>query len=254
MSIETIIRVGAGIVVAVCVILLIHFIIQKVRSLAGIVYGVNTLLEGMKAQEIDYANTPKSVSSGTGIYLSQIMRDFPEFHLEEMKQKAEEIIFAYLLSIHEQKEDILDREDVTTELKNKLGMKIRALQSNNRYERYEQIKFHRTEIHRYRKERGRTSIVFQSAVGHIFYVEKYGKVIQGRKDRFTQNRYNVEMCYIQDRKLAGGNEDTGYSLHCPNCGGVISSLGNKQCPYCGSGVMEYNIRVWYFNDVRAIKQ
>ncbi len=254
MTAETIIRVVAGIVVVICVLLLIHFVLEKIRSLTGIIYAVNSLFEGMKAQESDYANTPKNVSSGTSIYLPQIMRDFPEFHLEEMKQKAEEIIFAYLLSIHEQKEDLLDREDVTTELKNKLNMKIRALQSNNSYERYEQIKFHRTEIHRYRKERGRTSIVFQSAVGHIFYVEKKGKVIRGRKDHFTQNRYNVEMCYIQDRKMVENTEDTGYSLHCPNCGGVISSLGNKQCPYCGSGVGEYNIRVWYFNDVRAIKQ
>lgn len=254
MEVATIIRVVAGIVVVLCVLLLIHFILDNVRKLTGIIYGINSLLEGMKSQEVDYANTPKSVSSCTSICLPQIMRDFPEFHLEEMKQKAEEIIFAYLLSIHEQKEDLLDREDVTKELKNKLRMKIRALQSSDSCERYEQIKFHRTEIFRYRKERGRTSIVFQSAVGYISYMEKKGKVIRGKKDRFTQNRYNVEMCYIQDRERVERNEDTGYSLHCPNCGGVISSLGNKQCPYCGSGVREYNIKVWYFNDVRAIKQ
>lgn len=254
MEAATIIKVVAGIVVVACVLLLIHFVLEKIRSLTGIIYGINSLLEGMKAQESDYANTPKNVSSGTNIYLPQIMRDFPEFHLEEMKRKAEEIIYAYLLSIHEQKGELLDREDVTIELKNKLNMKIRALQSINSYERYEQIKFHRTEIHRYRKESGRISIVFQSAVGHIFYVEKKGKVVRGKKDRFTQNRYNVEMCYIQDRERVKRNEDTGYSLHCPNCGGVISSLGNKQCPYCGSQVKEYNIRVWYFNDVRAIKQ
>ncbi len=254
MEVATIIKVVAGIVVVICVVLLIHFVLEKIRSLTGIIYGINSLLEGMKEQEIDYANTPKSVSSCTSIYLPQIMRDFPEFHLEEMKRKAEEIIFAYLLSIHEQKEDLLDRTDVTTELKNKLNMKIRALQSNNSFERYEQIKIHRTEIFKYRKERGRTSIVFQSAVGHVFYVEKKGKVVRGKKDRFTQNRYNVEMCYIQDRERVEKNEDTGYSLHCPNCGGVISSLGNKQCPYCGSGVGEYNIRVWYFNDVSAIMQ
>ncbi len=254
MEVATIIKVVAGIVVVICVLLIIHFVLEKIRSLTGIIYAVNSLFEGMKAQEIDYANTPKNVSSGTGIFLPQIMKDFPEFHLEEMKRKAEEIIFAYLLSIHEQKEDLLDREDVTKELKNKLNMKIRALQSNNSFERYEQIKIHRTEIHRYRKESGRTSIVFQSAVGHVFYVEKKGKVVRGRKERLTQNRYNVEMCYIQDREKVNRNEETGYSLHCPNCGGVITSLGNKQCPYCGSGVGEYNIRVWYFNDVRAIKQ
>lgn len=252
--VETIITVAIVILAIALICVVVHFVARKLNSLAGIVYGINSLLEGMKTQEIEYANTPKNVSSGTAIFLPQIMRDFPEFHLEEMKRKVEEIIFAYLLSIDEQKEDLLDREDVTSELKNKLNMKIRALQSSNSCERYEQIKIHRTEIHRYRKERGRTSIIFQSAVGHINYLEKNGKVIRGRKERLTQNRYNVELCYIQDRKVVESAEDTGYSLHCPNCGGVISALGNKECPYCGSGVKEYNIRVWYFNDVSAIKQ
>lgn len=252
--VETIILVAIIIVVIVVICVAVCFIVQKLNSLAGIVYGINGLLEGMKTQESVYANTPKNVSSGTSIFLPQIMRDFPEFHLEEMKRKAEEIICAYLQSIHEQNERILDREDVTSELKNKLNMKIRALQSCDSYERYEQIKIHRTEIHRYRKERGRTSIVFQSAVGYVNYVEKKGKVIRGKKERLTQNRYNVEMCYIQNRELVENTEETGYSLHCPNCGGVISALGNKECPYCGSGVKEYNIRVWYFNDVSAIKQ
>lgn len=250
----TIIILVLALILVLCVYLGIRYIQEKIRTFSRLMFGTDSIAEGLKKQEAEYAATPKSVSSGTSIFLPQIMRDFPEFHLEEMKRKAEAIIFAYLQSINEEKEDLLDREDVTTELKNKLNMKIRALQSNNSHERYEQIKIYRTEIHRYRKERGRTSIVFQSAVGHVYYVERKGKVISGKKDRLTQNRYNVEMCYIQDRKIVERTEDTGYSLHCPNCGGVISGLGNKECPYCGSGVKEYSIKVWYFNDVRAIKQ
>ena len=92
MEAATLRRIVAGIVVVICVLLIIHFVLDKVRKLTGIIYGINSLLEGMKAQEIEYANTPKNVSSGTSIYLPQIMRDFPEFHLEEMKQKAEEIM------------------------------------------------------------------------------------------------------------------------------------------------------------------
>ena len=88
MEVATIIKVVAGIVVVICVLLIIHFVLEKIRSLTGIIYAVNSLFEGMKAQEIDYANTPKNVSSGTGIFLPQIMKDFPEFHLEEMKRKG----------------------------------------------------------------------------------------------------------------------------------------------------------------------
>ena len=90
-------------------------------------------------------------------------------------------------------------------------------------------------------------------MGHIYYLEKNGKIIKGKKDRLTQNRYNVELCYIQDRDIVENSENVGYSMICPNCGGAIKSLGDKECPYCGSGVKEYNIKVWYFNDVEAVK-
>ncbi len=32
----------------------------------------------------------------------------------------------------------------------------------------------------------------------------------------------------------------------PNCGDVISSLGEKECAYCGSAIEPVNIRVWHF--------
>ena len=226
---------------------------SKIREVSAMLFGTSDIGEGIRRQGMAYASTPKSVAGATSVYLPQIMRDFPEFHLEEMTRRAEGIIRAYLQGIHEENETVLNADDVTAELKEKLSMKIRALKNDNCHERYEQIKVYRTEIHKYRKEKGRTSIVFQSAVGHVTWLEKDGKVIKGKKDRMTQNRYNVEMCYIQDRDIVESTGDVGYSMICPNCGGAIKALGDKECPYCGTGVKEYNIKVWYFHDVTEVK-
>ena len=240
-------------VIILSIYLGIRYLRNKTREFSRMMFGTDNLREGIRRQEAEYASAPKSVSGATSLYLPQIMRDFPEFHLDEIKRRAEWVLRAYLQGINEENPSVLDTVDVTEELKDKLSMKIRALQNDGCHERFEQIKIHRTEIHRYRKEKGRTSIVFQSSVGHITYLEKDGKLIRGKKDRLTQNRYNVELCYIQDRALVNGMDSVGYSMICPNCGGAINILGDKECPYCGSAVKEFNIKVWYFHDVQAVK-
>ena len=177
-------------------IIKVNFILGIILC-SGIVYGVNTLLEGMKAQEIDYANTPKSVSSGTSIYLPQIMRDFPEFHLEEMRERAENVLRSYLYSINEENSRHLT--EGTDELRAELDTEIAMRRSEDTREHFEDIRIHKTEIFKYNKQKGRVSIVFQSAVGHINYVERNGKIIKGKKDRFSQCRYVYVYCYIRFR-------------------------------------------------------
>ena len=38
-------------------------------------------------------------------------------------------------------------------------------------------------------------------------------------------------------------------LHCPNCGSPITTLGEKQCSYCGSAVLEIISKVFTCNDI-----
>ena len=45
----------------------------------------SSMIEGMKQREKEVEMTPKSVSSATNLYMPSIMRDFPEFHYDEMK-------------------------------------------------------------------------------------------------------------------------------------------------------------------------
>ena len=41
-------------------------------------------------------------------------------------------------------------------------------------------------------------------------------------------------------------------FHCPNCGAPLSRLGAKVCEYCGTPVIEINIKEWSFSAVRKI--
>lgn len=224
---------------------------KKVREFSQAVFGTQDIVKGFKQQEAVYNQTPKSVSGATGLYLPQIMRDFPEFHNEEMKKRAEVVLASFLQSIQEGNPQKLS--EGTTQLRDKLAVKISALRSEGSTEHFERITIHRTEIHRYRKEKGRCSVVYQSAVGGIHYVERGGKVIQGKKDMITQHRYNVEVCYIQDRDMVEDSAETGFAVNCPNCGAPLTKLGAKICPYCDSPVVEINIHAWAFTDVEAVK-
>ncbi len=226
---------------------------NKVREFSRMAFGTDSITEGLKKTEMEYANTPKTVSGATRLYMPQIMRDFPEFHLEEMRERAENVLRSYLLSINEA--DSKHLTEGTDELRAELDTEIDMRNSQNTREHFGNIKIHKTEIYRYNKEKGRVSIVFQSSVGCVNYVERDGKVIRGRADRLTQNRYNVEVSYIQDREYVEETGMDGHSLTCPNCGAPITGLGeDRVCTYCGTAIVEvFNIKTWMFTGVRPVK-
>ena len=117
-------------VLVVCVYLGIRYLRKKTQEFSQMLFGTSDIKEGIRKQEEVYASTPKSVSGATSVYLPQIVRDFPEFHLEEMKGRAEGVLRSYLQSIHEENISILE-DDVTSELTDKVSLKIRALQNDD---------------------------------------------------------------------------------------------------------------------------
>ncbi len=223
---------------------------DTVRHYSRMLFGTENVRKGVQQMEMEYASTPKSVSSATGLYLPRIMKDFPEFHLEEMKSRAENVLTSYLRGVDTGNGRLLT--EGTRELREKLDMRIEMLRGAGIREHYERIKVHKTEIHKYRKDKGRCSIVFQTAAEHIHYQEQNSAVIKGHRERLEQAKYNVEVSYIQDQEQVENLSDAGLAMVCPNCGAPLSSLGAKTCAYCDSPVLEFNIRVWNFTDVEAV--
>jgi hypothetical protein len=252
-NIGTIIALVLGVILVAAVFIGVLYARNKIREFSRFAFGTDSLIEGLKKTEREYENTPKSVAGATKLYMPQIMRDFPEFHLEEMRERAENVLRSYLYSIDQENSSHLT--EGTDELRAELDTEIAMRRSEDTRERFESIKIHKTEIFKYNKQKGRVSIVFQSAVGFINYVERNGKVIKGKKDRFTQARYNVEVSYIQDREYIAETGMDGHSLTCPNCGAPITGLGGDRiCKYCGTAVTEvFNINVWMFTGVKVVK-
>lgn len=220
----------------------------KVKMFSRMAFGTDSVLEGFQKIEKESEITPKSVSAATSLYLPQIMRDFPEFHYDEMKNRAENVLTGYLQGIDTKSMAKLT-EGTTSELREKLRMRIEALKSENAAEHFRNIAIHRTEIKTYRKTKGRCSIIFQSAVQYNHYKERDGKVVQGSADRLEQTRYHVEMIYIQDRDVVENQPDAGLAMNCPNCGAPLPKLGAKKCLYCDTPVVEFSIKIWNFSDV-----
>ncbi len=220
---------------------------NKVRHFSSMVFGTSDILDGMQKIEMEQAITPKSVSAATSLYLPSITRDFPDFHYDEMKTRAENVLISYLRSVDAQNVALLT--EGTNELKDSLRMRIEMLRRQEEKEHFENIKIHRTEINQYRKSKGRCSIVLQSAVEQIHYIEKDNNIKKGRKDQKEQTKYNVEVIYIQDRDVIDNLSDAGLAMNCPNCGAPLPKLGAKKCDYCDSPVVEFNIRTWNFASV-----
>lgn len=224
---------------------------NKVRQFSNLAFGTSNVVEGLRKVETEAAVTPKSVSSATHLYLPSIMKDFPEFHYDEMKTRAENVLTSYLRSIDAGNAALLT--EGTNELKEELQLRIQMLKAEGQKEHFEDIKIHRTEISQYRKLKGRRSIVMQSSVGYIHYLEKDGKILKGKKELTEQSKYNVELVYIQDQEMVENLGDAGLALNCPNCGAPLPGVGAKVCAYCDTPVIEFNIRTWNFSKVDEAK-
>ncbi len=223
---------------------------NTVKGYSRAILGTENPIEGIKQVEMVGSSIPKSVSGATHLYMPQIMKDFPEFHLDEMKSRAENVLVSYLRSIDENNPTLLT--EGLEELKSELSMRIQMNRERGVRENYQRINVHQTEIYQYRKANGRVSVVFQTAVEYIHYVEQAGKRIAGRSDIKTQSKYNVELVYIQDRDVVENMGETGAGLNCPNCGAPLEHLGAKVCKYCDTPVVEFNIRTWNFSSVKEV--
>lgn len=223
---------------------------NKIREFSRTAFGTDSLKEGFDKVEAEYAVTPKSVSAATSLYLPRIMKDFPDFHYDEMKNRAENVLVSYLQSINSDNLSML--VEGTSELKNQLEMELEMQRSREERVHFEKIKVHQTEIYQYRYQKGRRSIVFQSAVEYYHYRTQGGNVTVGSQNTKEQSKYNVECIYIQDRDFVENVDDAALGVNCPNCGAPLSGLGAKVCAYCGTPVMELNIRSWNFSDVKEV--
>ena len=217
-----------------------HVIRTKIESFSRAAFGTKSLVEGLEQQADLIAETPKSVSGMTRIFEPQIQKDFPDFNLVQFKNKAENMLISALQAISAGSVSLL--RETSNELTEQVRNQIQANAAEGVTETYRQIHIHRTEITNYVKREGKCIITFQSAVEYFHYKEKEGRVTDGDKERKQQTKYNIEVMYIQNEKLA--KLDNAVGTTCPNCGAPIVKLGALYCEYCGTAVTPINLKVW----------
>ena len=217
-----------------------HVIRTKIESFSRAAFGTKSLVEGLEQQADLIAETPKSVSGMTRIFEPQIQKDFPDFNLVQFKNKAENMLISALQAISAGNVSLL--RETSNELTEQVRNQIQANAAEGVTETYRQIHIHRTEITNYVKREGKCIITFQSAVEYFHYKEKDGRVTDGDKERKQQTKYNIEIMYIQNEKLA--KLDNAVGTTCPNCGAPIVKLGALYCEYCGTAVTPINLKVW----------
>lgn len=241
-------------IILLTAIIIFFYIRRGLKKVAREMYGTNNIIDAINQSQKTAQDEHKSVNSMTKTYLPQIMRDFPEFSYDQFKIKAEHALLSALAAISNDNTGLI--QDASEEFKTKVRSLIEMNQANEWDEDYSNCVIHQTEINSYTKRAGICRITLQSALEYFHTVRRKsdGKLIKGKEGVKEQERYNVELIYIQDKtkmeKIGHGNDSIG--SHCPNCGAPVTVLGAKHCEYCGSALMQINVLVWSINNFTKV--
>lgn len=225
--------IGAGI--SVC------YIRRRLKDVSRAAFGTESFLEGVKKQEEQFSETPKSVSGMTELYLPKIMKDFPEFSYAEIVRRSENVLKEALAAVEQ--EDVSRLSEGSGELKRQIRLWIEDNKTQGIREVFRNPVIHKTVISRYEKRGGMCILVLQSALEYRYARYQREDVARSAEPEKIQTRCSMEWNYIQDVDQVP-EEKRVLALNCPNCGAPVKILGNRFCEYCGSALEPFNIRVW----------
>lgn len=224
-----------GVIILIVFILLLiiylRFRINSILNRMGL--GGMNIKEIVEEARIQDQDVPKSLSSMDRVYLDTIKKDFPNININELKRQSEKIITDCYMGA--QKKD-------TSGLKGKMKSFTETLIANahGKDVSYDDFKIHNTVVAKYQKEAGIATIYFASS--YEYYL------VTGESRVKRQDRAKTEFIYVYDTKKVDLDKKV-LGIHCPNCGSPITSLGQKECSYCGTVAIELIGRVFTCNDI-----
>ncbi len=220
-----------GVIILIIFILLVFFYLKyKIRQ----IFGNITIKDIMNTAKEFEEELPKSVGSMDSIYLNNLLRDFPTLNINEIKKIAEKDLYTYFQAIEEENKNLV----VSDTVRKKVEIKIKELKGKSIS--YSKFKIHRIVLNKYENKNSIATITIAISLEY-----------QEKKDSHStkvQERYRIEYIYVVDSSKVNEKKKV-LGIHCPNCGSPITSLGEKNCSYCNSSIVDIVKRIWALNGI-----
>ena len=224
-------------VIVIAVVKIKNAIKLKIQRTSREIFGTNDIISGIQKIKVEAQETPKSISSLDRLVVPKIKKDFPEMEIDELKAKNIDKIYAVLHAIDSG--DMVGFEE-NSNVKNQI--KSMAKDFNNKNLKISDIKIHNQSIMNYSKTTENASISMQIALEYV--------LTNGNNKNKHQKKIETQWVYLLDSSNFSSNHIL--TKTCPNCGGVITNLGDKKCSYCGSDVIVDYTKTWSFNSVKFL--
>lgn len=235
MTITTIIILFLILILLLGIIGCIFYIKKQIEDFLEKYFGTRNLKIAINKSDIESQNTPRSVSSIESFAISNIKQDYPDLNINEIRAIVEKEITNFYRSIEE------GNEKAFQEIEAIHALVLSKIEDNkNKNIKYDDLKFHRTVVNKYFKSGGIATLTFQSSF-------EYNYKENGLTKRKVQERINTEMIYVYDVSKSNSLTIKALGLNCPNCGAPVTSLGDKKCEYCGTGIKDIVKKNWVIN-------
>lgn len=185
---------------------------------------------------------PKAASGITNLLIPQIMKDFPDFNVEEFYTLVESNLRA-VFNIIETKDLSLITSSLEP-LKGNLKEIVNDLKRSDINIRYDDIVFHKHALRNYIKEQGIATLTISSSLEYYYYYDKENKYKENSNIK-KQTRYLCTYAYIYDKEKAKTKLSV-IGLNCPNCGAPLEGFSQTTCKYCGTHTIELDLKSWRF--------
>ena len=213
----------AFLILAIIVIVKIANFVKETKRKA------NQFMSMMKSVTEENERTPKPLSGSEAVMKQRILRDFPEFDVEHARQIVASVLSQYFAILNSRSGVSALRDRCTDAFVDELEAKIQ-----NEDVKYDNFRLHKTVISDYRTTNSEAVVTYQAAVEY-----------QLKEKTISQHVYEIKYIYY----LSENDQGENVSLRCPNCGGEISSLGQKVCEYCGAAIEASIERTWKVNKI-----
>lgn len=113
MSPDTIAIIISVSIVVLAIAIIVTVIVSKIRHLSRTLFGTSSLIEGIQGVKEDQEQmreTPRSLHGMTSVYMPMIKKDFPELDVEQYMNKTRSLLRNYFSAVESKRLGVIAEE------------------------------------------------------------------------------------------------------------------------------------------------